>query len=97
MSELDKLEEYLKDHGFRYERIENGSSLFGFDRHQIIVYDEYGNNQWDVICQQGSYGYGQGLLEACGDPIVNRKKDGDTVAGYLTSADVIYRLENGNG
>ena len=45
---------------------------------------------WDAICQQGSYGYEDGLLEICGD-IVETKDD--IVEGYLTAQDVIERIE----
>ena len=44
---------------------------------------------WDVICQEGSYGYHDGLLEAYGD-IVDAKGE---VEGYLTAQDIIERIE----
>jgi len=93
MSELDKIEVYLKEKGISYERIDEDSSpkrLYG--RHQIIVYNTKGKRQWDVVCHYGSYGYKEGLLEACGKPVV-KPYDYDKVAGYLTAQDVINRLE----
>ena len=93
MSELDKLEQYLKEHKIPYERID-GDRYF-VDRHQITVFDENGEIQWDVICQEFSYGYSEGLLEAMGKPVV-KKSDHDTVVGYLTAEDVIKRLESGD-
>ena len=102
MSELDKLEEYLKENGYLYDRIDAYDDekeywySLGLDRHQIIVYDGDGKRQWDVICQEGSYGYSDGLLEAMGSPIV-KKSDCDTVVGHLCAYDVIRRLESGNG
>lgn len=93
MSELDKLEAYLKEKEIRYKRIDEDSSpkrLHG--RHQIIVYNDNWKRQWDVVCQYGSYGYRRGLLEAYGRPIV-KPWDHDKVVGYLTAQDVINRLE----
>lgn len=103
MTELDKLEkwlkesEYLKMHGYNYIRVDEGSKddpYFGEigGRHQIIVENARGKRVWDAICQWGSYGYTEGLLEVMGAPVV-RKADGDTVCGYLTAEDVARRLE----
>ena len=106
MSELNKLEAYLKEHKFVYRRIDKpADSAFILDhcgteglgeQHQIIVYDERGCRQWDAICHWGSYGYEEGLLEIYGN-IVDEEKDGDTVVGYLSARDVIDRLEGRNG
>lgn len=100
MSELDKLEFYLKEHGIRYKRIDEPAFIPMLDRgdvgrHQIVVYDEEGGTKWDAICQFGSYGYGEGLLEIHGN-IVDEKKDGDVVVGWLTADDVIARIERNN-
>lgn len=84
-TELNKLEEYLKEKGFKYERIDDDSDET-FNRHQIIVGD------WDVICHYGSFGYEQGLLELMGG-LVDTAVDGDTVVGYLTADDIIARIE----
>lgn len=98
MTELDKLEAYLKKNSIVYRRIEDPHKALyehyeGFvERHQIIVYDRRGRRQWDAICQWGSYGYEEGLLEIYGN-IVDRKKDGDDVVGYLTAREVIARAE----
>ncbi len=96
MSELDILTQYLKDHNIPFERYDcskedfevNDECTFYMDRHQICV----PNQQyilWDVICQEGSYGYRDGLLEACGDIV----EVDDVVEGYLTAQDVIERIE----
>ena len=96
MSELDILTQYLKDHNIPFERYDcskedfeiNDECTFYIDRHQICV----PNQQyilWDVICQEGSYGYRDGLLEAYGDIV----EVDDTVEGYLTAQDVIERIE----
>ena len=94
LTELDKLEAYLKAKGIRYwrndEQVHVGQYIV--DLHQIAVLDEYGRPSWDAICQTGSYGYEEGLLGVMGKPVV-RKSDGDDVVGWLTAADVIARLE----
>ena len=84
MTELDKLEEYLKTHNMFYTRTDEP----GFESHGKLV------NQfhqititnpgycWDVICHNGSYGYEQGLLEYAD----NIEAD---VIGNLTAEDVI--------
>ena len=94
LSELNKLEEYLKSNGIEYERIDedNGLKLFGFttelDRHQIKVgVTEAGPWDWDVICQSGSYGSDEVLLEGMGSIFE------DDVEGWLTVEDVIKRIE----
>ena len=95
-SEMDKLEEYLKEHAIIYRR--NHRSFIPavqLDHDQIIVYENRGGHEerkWDAICHKGSYGYEKGLLEIMGD-IVNEEKDGDRVVGHLTAADVIKRIE----
>ena len=100
LSQLDKLEKYLKEKGCKYDRIDDeglpSSRLHGLihriDRHQIIVYKD-GERDWDVICQFGSYGVEDGLLEAYGARIVRKE---DSVEGYLTADEIIKRLEEEN-
>lgn len=83
--ELDKLEQYLKDHGIPYERIDKYT--FPVDQHQIIVPNAM-HRKWDAICHKGSYGYEDGLLEIMGS--ISRSED---VEGWLTAEDVIERIE----
>ena len=97
-TELDKLEKYLIDHRITFERVDEDAEfdkktglIVKYARHQIFVPEEE-ESRWDAICQPGSYGYEQGLLEIYGE-IVDEEKDGDTVVGYLTAADVIERIE----
>lgn len=98
MSELDKLEAYLKENNYKYERIDEDErklkmsvcSDIDFSRHQIIVYDETDSRIFDVICQYGSYGYQQGLLEVMG---VIVKDESDDVEGWLSAEEVIKRME----
>lgn len=93
MSELDKLEKYLRENGYKIERIDDDTlKKYNLDRHQVIVFDEDGNRKWDAVCHFGSYGYKEGLLEVYGETVVF-PEDGDSVAGWLTAEDVIDRLK----
>lgn len=96
MTELDKLEEYLKSRGEIYSRVDKGFDDYGYDKHGIYVFDAHGNKIWDVICQRGSYGYKQGLLELYGD-LVDADKVGDLVIGWLSASDVIKMVEDKYG
>lgn len=96
MSELEKLEEYLKSHGYIMKHIveqkpESNVNFHYFSnipwRDQIIVYDEDGTRLWDAVCHFGSYGAEQGLLEVMGDVTYQ------DVEGWLTAEDVIKALE----
>ena len=81
-SELDKLEQYLKKKKIKYERIdknfEDDGSHYGLDQHKIIAFD------LEAVCQYGSYGYEQGLLE-CSEE------------GWLTAREVIGMYERRAG
>lgn len=98
LTELNKLERYLKEHGIKYDRIDNENEydalgyFLTLERRQIIVPSNTEERKWDAICHYGSYGGDQGLLEIMGD-IVDVKEDGDSVVGFLTAADVIERIE----
>ena len=93
MNELDKLEEYLKEHNIPYEREDHEFDL-NFNRHQIMIpgFGRPYEYEWDAICHRGSYGYEQGLLEIYGN-LVDVETDGDSVVGWLTAQDVIDRIE----
>ena len=98
LHELDLLENYLQGNRIPYERIDveplkvKGEFM---DQHQIIVYAdlEKRKRSWDAICQFGSYGYEEGLMEVMGAPVV-RDEDGGSVCGYLTASEVIKRFED---
>lgn len=99
MSELDKLEEYLKEKRIKYKRFDVHEEFeseelkgltFIMDRHQICVPDGPPNSEWDAICHEGSYGYKEGLLEIYGTIVGKGEHD---VEGFLTAADVIERIE----
>lgn len=94
VEELNKLEQYLKEHNISYTRTDrdcefdsNGYWLVT-ERHQIIVYKN-GKRSWDAICNYGSYGYEEGLLEIMGDIV---PPGCGTVEGWLTAKNVIDRL-----
>ena len=88
LSEMNRLEAMLKREGLDYirEEMEAGD--------QIIVYKD-GKRWWDAILTIYSYGGRQGLLEVMGKPVVEERKDGDRVAGWLTAEEVMKRLGNG--
>ena len=90
MTELDKLEKYLQEHKIPYDRIddEDDRHIRGYVRHQICVPTlELRDREWDAICQYGSYGYEEGLLEIYGTIA------GNDVVGWLTAENVIKRIE----
>ena len=98
LTELNKLEEYLKINSIPYERIDKEDkpldddhpyALVEFEHHQIVVY-ENGKRVWDAICHRGSYGAEEGLLEIYGE-IVPPEVD-DSVEGGLTAENVIERM-----
>ena len=91
LSELDKLEKYLKDHGYNYERVDGYRGSMKIIRHQVVVYKD-GRKDWDAVCQHGSCGFEQGLLEIMGS-IVDKETDGSIIVGFLTANDVIDRIE----
>ena len=97
MTELDKLENYLKEKGLVYSR-EDVTNKHGaeegemkWDWHQLKVF-EHGRVQWDAICHRGSYGYEKGLLEVMGEALIGD----DDVRGWLTADDVIKMIEGGD-
>ena len=81
----DDSEEYLKAHNIKYTRIdEESENVFNLsNRHQIMC------KGWDAVCQYGSYGYEDGLLEVAGTIC---RSD---IEGWLTAEDVIGRIEKG--
>lgn len=104
MTELDKLETYLKEHDYVYERtdtpcppeMQEARQKYDLpegwlEKHQIIVYNNKGVRLWDAICHWGSYGYSQGLLEIMGTITAGMTRD--RVVGWLTAQDIIDKLE----
>lgn len=101
LTQLDKLEAYLREHDIPYDRIDrdeeyketpHGKILSRYERHQIIIRPQDGEREWSVICFRGSYGYEKGLLEVM--KTLYRKNYNDTqVEGWLTANAVIKRIE----
>jgi hypothetical protein len=94
MTELDKLENWLKEHDVNYARRDRDFKINPitneqepYNKHIIIVFDEAWNRKWDAICQYGSYGYENGLLEIYGEIC-------DDVEGWLTAEQVIEKATN---
>ncbi len=83
MSEMDKLDQYLKTHGYETYRHSNeimpGEQLVAFQGTKIL---------FDAVCNPFSQGHENDLLEIRG-----RKLFGDDVIGWQTAEDVIRRLE----
>ena len=98
LTELDKLEKYLREKHIPYERIDRDEILNQYghasqlERHQICVPVENEElKEWDMICNWGSFGYEEGLLELYGSLC-----DGDVI-GWLTAAEVIGMIEASEG
>ena len=92
--EMDKLWKHLKLCGYNCIAFRRRSPEGVYD--QIRVYNDVSDDnvlypEWDAICFKGSFGYNAGLLEIYGN-IVDPDKDGDSVIGYLTAADIMERL-----
>lgn len=81
MTELEKLKNYLDDHGY----VSKWCDIFS-SNDQIIVYadDKATVRSWDVVCHEWSYGGKDGLLEIYGSLL-------DDVDGWLTADDVIKK------
>ena len=101
LTELNKLEQWLVANNIHYERIDKEDipideahpyCLAQFEHHQICV-PEYDceRREWDAICNRGSYGAEEGLLEIMGTIV--RDDAGDSVEGWLTAEDVIERVK----
>lgn len=96
-TELDRLQEYLIARRITHDRVDEEESIdeagrvLVSDRHEIYVPEEGEECRWIAVCQRGSYGWKQGLIEIYGEIVM--PEDGDSVAGNLTAADVIKRME----
>ena len=98
LTQMNKLEAYLKEHNIPYDRIDKEERfeeaphckyIVECELHQIIVPHQDQKRQWDVICNRGSYGHNEGLLELMGNIV----RANDSVEGWLTADDVIKRIE----
>ena len=87
MTELEKLEEYLKEHDYNYRWNSVCRGYEGYPcQDQIIVYRPGHERSWDVVCHYFSYDRPDGLLELYGELCTD-------VIGWLTADDVIRILE----
>lgn len=88
--ELDKLEKYLEENNYNYERQKV------FSGEQIKVFNAQNVISWDVIINEYSYGHKDGLLEimSSDNHIVNRNLHEDGVEGFLDADTIINRLES---
>lgn len=86
LRELNKLEQYLKQNGYEYKRIDDDQHYMCF--HQLIVFKN-GKRIFDVVCHLWSYGGEKGLLETMG--VITPK--GEDAEGSLTAEDVIKRMK----
>jgi len=100
LTELDKLEAYLKENGIPYERRDEEGQYIELvdayvnDRHQICV-PKFGEGyEWDAICHYGSYGYKQGLLEVYGALCIENNHN---PIGWLTAEQVEELVEKWKG
>ena len=94
MTELDKLEQYLKEHDYIYTRHPNQIEVFKNEERKKLGgnYDR----EWDAICNEGSLGYKEGLLEVLdrGHQYFLEEDYYDDVLGWLTAQDIIDMLEH---
>lgn len=94
MTELDKLEQYLKEHNYIFTRHADQIEVFADEEAK-----ERGRNkdrEWDAICREGSYGFKDGLLEVMDKhrKYFIKEDDYDDVLGWLTAQDIIDMLEH---
>lgn len=110
MNELDRLRDMLKGAGIPFISYQEehpkgfvGSELFGeagrWSRNQVVYGGEayhrrYGHYLWDGICQYGSYGAAQGLIETYGTLGCDRHHE-PRILTAKQAFDVISRHWNG--
>ena len=93
LQELNRLKEYLKDNGYDYSCEDGMSYVLGYPVHQVFVSNlsDHDHSSWDAVCQYGTNGHREGLLEISGD-IVNSDQHENKTVGGLTAEDVINLL-----
>lgn len=87
LTELNKLEDYLRKNNISFERTDNYYEFEPDGFHQIRVVNAQGDVLWDAVCHNFSYGHESGLLETYG-----LFDYGDDVLGWLSADDIITRL-----
>lgn len=98
LTEMNKLEEMLKQHEVYYERADSP----GFWRREGYLTHEYhiirgldrktGAKLWDVVCNLGSFGATEGLLEYWDCTMEN----GEDPEGYMNAL-AVFDLINAKG
>ena len=88
LTEMNKLERYLKEKGIQYQRVDE--DLGNLEIHRICV-PGVTSWRWDAICHQYSHGWEDGLIEIMGDIVPSWA--GDCIEGRLTADEVIERIE----
>lgn len=100
--EMEKLINYLKDNDisfeifpFRIDRINPITCKDDTHYYAQVCCPVYDLNlrSWDAVCHPGSYGFEKGLLEIYGDILTDEDLAMDSVVGYLTAENVIYRIK----
>lgn len=95
LTEMDKLENMLKRHEVYYERTDSPGfwrreGYLTHEKHQIRGLDrEHGKELWDVVCNLGTFGAEDGLLEYWDCTM----KNGEDPEGYMNALavfDLIY-------
>lgn len=88
MTEIKKLDEMLTQEGIEHSigELHDGYYI------RVPNDDKW---LWDAICHSFSYGHESGLLEVMGDCLLtNEERKCDSVQGYLTAEDVMWRVHN---
>jgi hypothetical protein len=88
LMEMFKLAKGLEEKGIPFDFVSSAYCKGA----QIFVYDENGNQEWDAICNEMSYGRYQGLIEIMGTIVDEVATGGDSVEGCLTAEDILKRL-----
>ena len=87
LKEFDDLEKMLADAKIAYCREDNTPNAWGFDFHQLRADEDPGDRwTWDVVCNKGTYGYEQGLLEMWGKNMIDPE-------GYLTAKECFEKIK----
>ena len=95
IDEMEKLENYLKVKDIPYEihkvdcKFWNGKC---YKQICVPVFDP-DKRSWDAVCNPGTYGFEDGLLEIMGSILTPEDEEYDSVVGFLTSKEVIKRIE----
>lgn len=90
--EMRKLAALLLEEGINF-RIDHMPKEFGGS--QILIFDEEGVRNADVIYHKYSYGYAEGLLEYMGPGVP--AEHGDDVIGWLTATKAFEMVMDGLG